>query len=181
MARVSPFVVKFFIVLLLVLGGIAFGAFKFYGNVLTKGFYYKFSDSELLGKLDGAEMDRAGADVKIAFPEKDSVWHFAYYNKKNPSKSKFTLLDYSGAEIAVDQPFSELPTYLKQLFGRLGETGVRRIRSVDGTMVFNIADRHRLIHMPQGGVEALAVLPMTENADNVKVLDDHWYAFRLKP
>ncbi len=175
MARLSPYVIRFILMSLLLPVLLALVGWLYFDDVKAKSFYYRLISSNLMTHLDGAEISWNDDSLSVKLNNRDSLVTCAPFSAKNYHKALYDFHHLDGSVIELDVPFKSLSPYMQKVMRKIPELDLREMRSPQpGQLQFQLNETSWLHYtadpdkIPEGGT-------------GLRKMDDHWYVLEESP
>ena len=175
MARISPYVLRFVLMSMLLPVLLALVGWFYYDDVKAKSFYYRLISSNLMTHLDGGELSWVDDSLSLQLATRDSLITCASFNAKNFNKARFDFHRLDGSTIALDVPFDSLSPYMKRVMRKIPELDLREMHSPEpGHLQFRLGATSWLHYTAMAEDEP-------QGMGSYKRLDDNWYVLEEAP
>ncbi len=169
MARISPFILRFLILSLLLPAVLGLVAWLYYDDVRAKSYYYRLNSKEMIGHLEGAQIRWAKDSLILDWSFRDTVVSAYPFSAKKFNKLHYDFRRADGSELSLQVSYDSLPDPVRQVVRKVQELRLSEMSSPSpGIMQFSLAPEQWLIYHsdPEQAPPGRA---------GARTLDEHWY------
>lgn len=175
MARISPYVIRFVLMSILLPVLLALVGWLYYDDVRAKSFYYRLSSSNLMEHLEGADLEWVDNSLTLRLGTRDSVITSDFFSAKHYNRARFDFRHNDGTPIALNVPFDSLSPYMKRVMRKIPELELREMHAPEpGHLQFRLGTNSWLHY-----TAAESDLPV--GTGTYRRMDDHWYVLDEAP